>query len=54
MEVILLIVAMLAAFHAFTYARWLKQEGNKAGAMGVCFFILVGLILPVYKMMSGS
>ncbi|HMM21392.1 MAG TPA: hypothetical protein PKA10_11785 [Selenomonadales bacterium] len=40
----------LAGFHALTYARWLKQEGNQLGAWGVMALVLAGLALPVYRL----
>ncbi|MGI6092829.1 MAG: hypothetical protein GX348_01540 [Veillonellaceae bacterium] len=49
MDYISLLIAVLAAIHAYTYAKWLKENENKAGAYGVYVLILTGLTLPVYR-----
>lgn len=50
-EYIYIIAALLAGFHALTYARWLRMNGNKTGAFGVLVIILISLILPVYRLL---
>jgi hypothetical protein len=49
-EYIYLFITLLAAFHALTYARWLRMNGNKTGAYGVLVIILISLALPVYRL----
>ncbi len=51
-DIIYLLAALLAGFHALTYARWLRLKGNKTGAFGVLFIILLSLILPVYRLLT--
>ncbi len=51
-EYIYVIGALLAGFHALTYARWLRLNGNKTGAYGVLILILISLILPVYRLLT--
>ena len=50
-EYIYTIAALLAGFHALTYARWLRMNGNKTGAFGILVIILISLILPVYRLL---
>ena len=50
MQKIILLFVVVAALHAMTYSRWLMQNGNKAGAIGVYALILLSLALPVYRM----
>lgn len=52
MDNILVAVAILSAFHAYTFAKWLKQNGNTPGAMGVYFLIAVGMGLSIYRLVS--
>ncbi len=51
-DYIYIIAALLAGFHALTYARWLRLNGNKAGAYGVLVIILISLALPAYRLFS--
>lgn len=51
-EYLYLLAALLAGFHALTYARWLRKSGNKTGAFGVLAIILLSLALPVYRLIS--
>lgn len=54
MQYLPIVIAALAAFHAYTYARWLRQHGNRAGAYGIYLIILIGLALPAYRMLSSG
>lgn len=49
-DYIYIALTALAGFHALTYARWLKKEGNQLGAWGVMALVLAGLALPVYRL----
>jgi hypothetical protein len=51
-EYLYVIAALLAGFHALTYARWLRKNGNKTGAFGVLAIVLLSLALPVYRLLS--
>lgn len=51
MKYLFLVIAGLAAFHAYTYAKWLKTSGNKVGTYGIYVLILIGLALPVYSLL---
>lgn len=51
MDVVLLMIAVIAAFHVYTYARWLKENNNKAGACGIYVLIIIGLVLPAYRLL---
>lgn len=52
MPYILSIILLLAAFHAFTYAVWLKQNKNLLGAAGVYLLIASSVGLVVYRLFS--
>lgn len=52
MEYILLLAAIAAAIHAFSFARWLGHNGNKAGTILVLFLIMLSLGVPVYRMVT--
>ena len=54
MDYILMLIAVLSAIHAYTYAKWLKENNNKIGAYGVYILILTGLSLPAYRIFSGN
>ena len=51
-EYIYLIAALLAGFHALTYARWLRKNGNRTGAYGVLVIIILSLALPAYRLIT--
>lgn len=51
-DYIYLIAALLAGFHALTYARWLRKNGNKTGAYGVLVIILLSLAAPIYILLA--
>ena len=50
-DIILLLTSIVTAFHALTFARWLKQEGNKQGAYVVFAVVMLAVALPVYRML---
>lgn len=52
MEYILLLASIAAAVHAYSFARWLGHNGNKAGAIFVLFLITLSLGVPVYRMIT--
>lgn len=45
---IFLIAAVLSSFHALTFAKWLKQNDNKAGAYFMYGIALLGIAFPAY------
>lgn len=49
MKYILPGLALLAAFHAYTYASWLKQNGNRLGWFGVLLLAAAGVSVPLYR-----
>lgn len=51
-DFIFLAAAFLAGLHALSFARWLRFKGNNLGAVGVWVIIVVGLALPVYRLMT--
>jgi hypothetical protein len=50
MEYITPILAVLASYHAHTYAQWLRKNGNKQGTIGIYVLILIALALPAYQL----
>lgn len=52
MEYIFLLATISAAIHAYSFAQWLGNNGNKSGAIFVGFLILFSLGVPVYRMMT--
>jgi hypothetical protein len=49
-DIILLLGSFTAAFYALTFARWLKQGGNKQGAYVVFAVAMIAIALPVYRL----
>lgn len=54
MNYFFLIVAVLAGIHGYTFTRWLWQEGNTSGAIGVSILIAVSLALPIYRIINAG
>lgn len=52
MEYILPALALVAGFHAYTYARWLKRQGNRLGWFGVMLLIAAGVGTPLYRLFT--
>jgi len=48
-EYIFLLAGLAAGFHAFTFARWLRQNGNQPGAAAVLLLVLLSLAVPIYR-----
>jgi hypothetical protein len=49
MEYIMPGLALLAGFHAYTYACWLKRNGNRLGWFGVMLLVIAGVGVPLYR-----
>lgn len=47
---ILMLGSFTAAFYALTFARWLKQGGNKQGAYVVFAVAMITVALSVYRL----
>lgn len=54
MNYFFLIAALLAGIHGYTFARWLWQEGNGLGAIGVSILIAISLVLPIYRIINAG
>ncbi|HEY3426414.1 MAG TPA: hypothetical protein VGL27_16575 [Negativicutes bacterium] len=52
MHYITSILAVLTSYHAHTYAQWLRQHGNKSGAVGIYSIITLALALMGYQIVS--
>lgn len=51
MDYLVVVVSLFAGFHGYTYAKWLKENGNTTGAAGVIVLVLLSLILPVVRLL---
>lgn len=54
MESILLVAIALIGIHAYTFARWLRKEGNTRGAIGIYVLMAVCLALPIYRIIRAG
>ncbi|MBP2643893.1 MAG: hypothetical protein H6Q67_1780 [Firmicutes bacterium] len=45
-----ILVGIFVGIHAFTYGRWLKNNGNRAGGNIVYFIVLIAIALPIYRL----
>ena len=52
MDYILPALGLVAGFHAYTYAKWLKQHNNRPGALAVMLLAGAGAALPLYRYFS--
>lgn len=52
MNYFFLLAAVLAGIHAYTFARWLRKEGNTLGTVGICLLIAICLALPLYRIIT--
>lgn len=48
----LILVSVLAAAHAYTFGRWLIENGNRTGGFVVHAIAAVCAALPVYRYLS--
>ncbi|TWH51858.1 hypothetical protein [Sporomusa sp. KB1] len=54
MDNVFMLAAVAAAIHAYSYARWLWQEGNKPGGILVALLIMLSLGVPIYRLMKAQ
>lgn len=54
MEYIFPALSLLAGFHAYTYARWLKKQGNRLGALGVLGLTAAGVSVALYRLFASA
>ncbi len=50
--IIIILVALVAAAHAYMFGRWLFLHGNKAGALVVYIIAVTCVALPVYRFLT--
>lgn len=48
-EQLMVVATVLAAMHALTYARWMKQNGNNAGAYMVFMLSIIGIGVVTWR-----
>ena len=53
MDYIYLGVGAVIGFHALTYAKWLKDNGNILGTIGIFILVMTSLALPVLRIIKG-
>lgn len=49
-HLIFIAAGIVAGFHAYTFGRWLKQEGNIPGGLLAFFLAAFAAALPVVHM----
>lgn len=54
MNGLLLLAAIIASIYAYTYSRWLRQNGNTVGAFGVFLMAALSLALTIYRMLRAG
>lgn len=52
MEYVMPALSLLAGFHAYTYASWLKRKGNRLGWFGVLLLTVAGVAAPFYRLFT--
>jgi hypothetical protein len=52
MDYLFVCAAILTGFYAATFACWLKQNGNSAGAWGVGVLALLGVTVAIYRLVT--
>jgi len=52
MNYLLLLAALIAAIHAYSFAHWLSLNDNKSGSILVMFIIFLALGVPIYRMVT--
>ncbi len=50
--ILIILVALGAAAHAYMFGRWLFFRGNKAGALAVYIVAIACVALPVYRYLT--
>lgn len=50
MDVLFFLATAVAGIHTFTYAGWLKRNGNKAGAWGVWLLTAAAMGVAGYRL----
>jgi hypothetical protein len=50
--ILLILVSLGAAAHAYMFGRWLFFRGNKAGALLAYIIAVVAVALPVYRWLT--
>jgi len=52
MNYLFLLVTTLVGIHACTFACWLRQKGNTAGALGVYLLVTISVVVALYRVIS--
>lgn len=52
MDYIHLGIGAVIGFHTLTYAWWLKQHGNRIGAIYILLLVLATLALPLLRIIE--
>jgi hypothetical protein len=47
-------IAIIGALYAVSFARWLHKQGNIAGAYGVGCIVVIGVVLPLLRVLNIS
>lgn len=49
MDYVILAITLGGACYAYGFARWLRQQGNITGTIGVAIIVAASVALPVYR-----
>lgn len=52
MDYLYIVIDVAAGFYAYTYAKWLRQNGNALGALAVIFLVVISLTVPIYRIVN--
>ena len=52
MDYFYIVVDVVAGIYAYTYARWLRREGNALGAFGVILLLVLSIAVPIYRIVT--
>lgn len=52
MDYFYIVVDILAGFYAYSYAKWLRRQGNAWGAFGVILLLVISIAMPIYRIVT--
>lgn len=52
MDYIFVVIAVLISIHAYTFARWLGDNGERMGMFGVLFLLIMNVALSIYRILT--
>lgn len=49
MDYFYIVINIIAGFYVYTYAKWLRQQGNAFGAFGVLLIVALSVAVPIFR-----